>query len=87
MHIQEITNLERKEIPLSYRRLYSGEAIIAFADDRETTCPIEFALEHSPTGRVDIRVEVKGAIDYPIVPIIRKLKDHIARLDRARSLD
>lgn len=87
MKIVELRNLERKDVPLSYRRTFTADAVVEGPNSGETTQPVEFDLEQSPVGGTEIMIRVVGKSHYPVVPILRALKPHITELnDRGELL-
>ena len=85
MRIVQIKNITRKEVPIYYRRLYSGIAefeLLSKSEDR----PIDFTIEIKPTGQKDIFVTMPEPLDYPLVPLMRELKKFLIDLDDAGKL-
>ena len=80
MKIQTIKDIVRKDVPIYYRRLYTGVAVMELtqniADYR-----IDFAIEHKPTGEKEITVSFIDKIDYPLLPLNKELKNFIDALD------
>ncbi|MFW6313643.1 MAG: hypothetical protein ACOC2N_07145, partial [Spirochaetota bacterium] len=68
MEVVELTNLVRRESPLLYRRTYTATAVLLHAPAVRHSVPIEFVLEHSPIGPVQIRVKFLDVPDFPPVP-------------------
>ena len=85
MKVVEIKNVQRKDIPLHYRRVFTGNAMLEHIGGDEPS-RIEFALERQPLGKTSVRVEIKDAINYPLVPAIRVLSEHIKSLDAQGQL-
>ncbi|MFW5826613.1 MAG: hypothetical protein ACOCU4_00895 [Alkalispirochaeta sp.] len=86
MTVAEISNLERIPMAIDYRRTYRGTTIIAVGDRRLPGCRIEFTLEMSPWGTHEVNVRFIDPAEYPIVPAIKILKEHIATMDRNGEL-
>ena len=89
MTILELKNLHRKEIPLRYVSEYSGAAVFEkpdFQGSGRVERPVEFRIEHSAFGKRDIRVKLFGGLDYPLLPVLRNLKEHISDLDKRGML-
>ena len=80
MKIIEIKNMTRKEFPIYYRRFYAGIAVMELVN-RVEEIPLEFQIEHKPTGAKDIHIGFSQKIDYPLIPIQKELKKYIAELD------
>ena len=85
MQILEIKDITRKELPIYYRRLYSGTAVIELVN-KHVELPLEFQIEHKPTGEMEINLTLSGQIDYPLVPIQKELKKHVETLDSGGKL-
>jgi len=85
MKIITIKDMIRKDVPIYYRKLYTGVAVIEMnkgpADYR-----IDFTIEYKPTGNKDVSVSFIDSIDYPLIPISRELKQYISELDSAGGL-
>jgi len=85
MKIISIKDMIRKDVPIYYRKLYTGVAVIEMnkgpADYR-----IDFCIEYKPTGQKDITVSFIDAVDYPLIPINRELKQYILDLENAGGL-
>ncbi len=86
MKILELTELVRKDMPIDYRREYTGTAVLETPDRQSIRRRFSCTLEHAPTGGVSVRVSLLEAVDYPLVPLIRLLKQQIGELDRSGRL-
>ena len=80
MRIIEIKNMTRKEFPIYYRRFYNGIAVMELVNGI-VEVPLDFQIEHKPTGNTDIFIALSQKIDYPLVPIQKELKKFIGALD------
>ena len=80
MKVIEIKDMTRKEMPIYYRRFYAGTAVMELVD-KPVEFPIEFQIEHKPTGQTEIALTLGQKIDYPLVPLQRELKKYIGALD------
>ena len=85
MKIIEIKNISRKDVPIYYKRFYKGILVIQLMEEPQEI-PIEFIIEHKPTGALDITVTFSHEIDYPLVPLLKEVKNHIIELDATRIL-
>jgi hypothetical protein len=85
MEIISLENVVRKESHIYYRREFKADAIIEIMS-RKKNVPVEFVLEHKPTGGIDVSASITGDIEYPMVPLVNKLKLFIAELDKQRTL-
>lgn len=85
MKVVEIKNIIRKDVPIYYRRYYTGTAIMELVN-KPQEMPIEFQIENKPTGMTEINVNIVGELNYPLVPLIKELKNYIGELDFGRKL-
>jgi len=86
MKVHGIDQLTKKDIPLYYRNEYEGWGDIEFSADTRRQIPLEFTVEILPTGERVIDVKLKERIDYPLVPVIRALKEKIKFLEENGNL-
>jgi hypothetical protein len=80
MRIIEIKDMSRKDMPIYYRRFYSGVAVLELVN-KAIECPLEWQIEHKPTGQTEIALIMKQGVDYPLVPLQKELKKYIGSLD------
>jgi hypothetical protein len=81
MKVLELRELARREAPIHYIREYTAIAVLeAFGSRAETG--IAFTLEQKPLGPPEISLRVLDPVDWPLLPIVRALRDHLAELDR-----
>jgi hypothetical protein len=85
MRIIEVKNMVRKEFPIYYRRFYSGTTVIELVN-KPIEFPIDFQIEHKPTGQTEISLKFGEKVDYPLVPLQRELKKFINDLDSSGKL-
>ena len=80
MKIIDFKNIKRKDVPIYYRRLYSCLAVLEVIN-KPVEVHLDFQIEHKPTGQTEITITSMGAVDYPLVPLKRELKQFIGALD------
>jgi len=85
MKIISIRDMIRKDVPIYYRRLYTGVAVIEF-NVKQENFRIDFSIETKPTGQKEIIVNFIDTLDYPLIPVIRELKKYINDMDDAGGL-
>ena len=85
MKIIELKNVVRKDVPIYYRRLYTSIAVLELLN-KTSEVPLEFQIEHMPTGSIEITIISMGNVDYPLVPLKKELKNFIGVLDSAGKL-
>jgi hypothetical protein len=73
MKVVTIKDIIRKDVPIYYRLLYTGVAVIELtkgAGDYR----IDFTIEIKPTGVKEISVTFLDNLEYPLIPVIKELK-------------
>jgi len=85
MKIVTIKDMIRKDVPIYYRKLYTGVAVIDF-NAGPKNFRIDFSIEYKPTGQKDINISFIDNIDYPLVPVTKELKNYILELEAASGL-
>jgi len=80
MKVIEIRNLSRKDVPIYYRRFYSGVVVLELIN-KVIDIPLDFQIEHKPTGHTEISITSMEKVDYPLVPLKKELKRFIGSLD------
>lgn len=85
MTILDITDIIRKENFIYYRREFSAVAHIDLPG-RPCTGKIEFTIETAPTGKKEIKVRTIDPFDYPLIPLVQKLRESISSLEREGKL-
>jgi hypothetical protein len=87
MIVHELKNVERKEMLISYRRVYTVDAVMSLTGNgSETMSRIEFAVEDTALGIPEITVSILDNVEYPLIPVIRILKEHIIDLEKTGQL-
>lgn len=82
MKFSELSEIIKKDVPLHYRNEYTAKAMFNSADGKAVSKRIEFTVEMSPIGTKDIRINFVDNLDYPLVPILKVIKEEIQVLDR-----
>ena len=54
--------------------------------DQTRSIPVEFVLEHKPTGAVDVNACITIDLDYPLMPVVAMLKTFISEMDKRGAL-
>ena len=80
-----IKDMIRKDVPIYYRLLYTGVAVIEF-NQNPSDFRIDFSIEIKPTGQKEINVNFIDTLDFPLVPVVKELKQYITELDNAGGL-
>ena len=80
MKVLEIKDITSEENYIYYRRTFSAIATIQFLQ-KVIEFPFQFIVETEPTGRKQITVTITESIDYPLLPVVRALKQKITRIE------
>lgn len=81
MKILEIRDIQQEEGYIYYRKKYFSTALIEIPQ-KNIEIPIVFIIETEPTGKRNIEITINSSIDYPLLPIIKALKEKIHEYDK-----
>jgi len=76
MKVITVKDIVRKDVPIYYRLLYTGVAVIELTKDPQDF-RIDFSIEIKPTGQKEITVSFLDDIEYPLIPVVKELKTYI----------
>ena len=76
MRVITVKDIIRKDVPIYYRMLYTGVAVLELREKNESY-RIDFAIEIKPTGMKEISVSFLDDLDYPLIPVMKELKTFI----------
>ena len=76
MKVIAIKDIVRKDVPIYYRLLFTGVAVLELSKD-PADYRIDFTVEIKPTGQKEITVSFLDEVDYPLLPVIKELKNQI----------
>jgi hypothetical protein len=79
MKVVAIKDIIRKDVPIYYRLLYTGVAVIELSKGA-ANYRIDFTIEIKPTGLKDISVTFLDNLEYPLLPVIKELRVMIDRM-------
>jgi hypothetical protein len=85
MKIKQIRDIVRKDVPIYYRRLFNGVLEIEVMG-KNLERQIDFTIETLPTGMNQVSVTIAEPVDYPLVPLMKELKQFISSLDEGGGL-
>jgi len=85
MKIITLKDMIRKDVPIYYRKLYTSVAVIEL-NNKQNEYRIDFSMEIKPTGQKEFTVNFIDTVDYPLVPLVKELKQYIAELEAADGL-
>ncbi|MDR0441942.1 MAG: hypothetical protein LBH44_00885 [Treponema sp.] len=85
MKIIALKDTIRKDVPIYYRKLYTGVVVIEMSRGPENY-RIDFTIEYKPTGQKEITVSFIDKVDYPLIPLNKELKQFIDNLDSGGGL-
>jgi hypothetical protein len=85
MTVVEIKEMARKDVPIYYRRVYDGKAVIEIAGKKHIM-RINWTIETSPLGLKETSITMTDKVDYPLVPLLKEIKKKIEYLDSEGKL-
>lgn len=86
MRVLEINQLEKGEGWIYYMQRYKGNAVIEIPG-QQLDVPVSFSIEIGPLGDKKIEVDdISNAINYPVFPIMKALREYINILSKEGSL-
>jgi len=85
MRIVALKNLVRKDVPIYYRRLFSGILEIELIN-KTVESHINFTVETKPTGINEVIINEMGDVEYPLLPLRKAVINHISLLDETGGL-
>jgi hypothetical protein len=85
MKVVELRDIVRKDVPIYYRRLFSGIIVLELMN-KTAERKIDFSIETKPTGQKVIIVKLTEAVDYPLIPVVKEIKQYINKLDEDGGL-
>jgi hypothetical protein len=85
MKILQVKDIERKDVPIYYRRLFSGTLVLELLN-KNIERSMDFTIETKPTGARDIFVTLSEPVDYPLIPLMSAVKKYLNDLDDAGEL-
>jgi hypothetical protein len=80
MKILVIKDIVRKDMPIYYRRFFSGVAVLELIN-KSLERRIDFMIETTPTGAKEISLSLSDPVDYPLAPLIKELKAFVSGMD------
>jgi hypothetical protein len=85
MKITTIKDLIRKDVPIYYRRVFSGTLVIELLN-KTVESHVDFTIETKPTGLNEVLIDKMDSVDYPLLPLTKEVKKFITILDETGEL-
>ncbi len=85
MEVLELRITHSESGYIYYRISYEATAVLSFMEKTQEL-PVHFTIETSASGAKDIELTLKGEVDYPLLPIIRAIKEKILEMDKRGQL-
>lgn len=82
MKVESLSRIDRVPLAVEYRRMYRATAELSVANRSLTPTRVEFVLELSPYGFSDVSIRFLERTDFPVLPAIPLLREHVRTLDR-----
>jgi hypothetical protein len=85
MKIIAVKDIIRKDVPIYYRRLFSGTMVVELVN-KTAEGRVDFTIETKPTGLNEVIINEMEGVDYPLLPLTKELKKYISVLDESGGL-
>ena len=82
MTVLQIRDIEKKDVPLHYRNEYTGVVDFKTNISGEDSARFNCTIERGPTGAVKMSIDIVDNIDYPLLPLIKGLKEKLLELEK-----
>lgn len=86
MRLIDIDRLKIIENHIHYIKEYEASVVMMDKNARIVRNEIKFAIEYKPLGEPEIKINFLEPPDYPIDPILSKMKEKIQKLDKEGTL-
>ncbi len=86
MKVVELRELNRRNIAIHYIKEFTAIAVLQ-SKDTQTEAEIAFVLESKAVGPPEVSVRVLNPVDWPLLPVVRALRDHILELETSGRLN
>ncbi|WP_428769816.1 hypothetical protein V1L52_11515 [Treponema sp. HNW] len=81
MEVLELKITHSESGYIYYRISYEATAVLSFLG-KTKELPVHFIIETSASGAKDIELTLKDDIDYPLLPVVRGIKQKILEDDK-----
>ncbi|MFO7781851.1 MAG: hypothetical protein R6W94_09515 [Spirochaetia bacterium] len=81
MKVTRIDNIELRDSPVKYRRVYTANALLAHAGSDEEVVPIEFTVEDTADRGKVLSLRFLDTPHYPLLPAQRAVREHLEALE------
>ncbi|TVQ39898.1 MAG: hypothetical protein EA384_04835 [Spirochaetaceae bacterium] len=81
MTVVQIDDISRRDSLIHYRRQYTATAVVRHVASDGQSVPIAFTIEQSATETPAVSVDIRGPLDYPVIPATHVLREYILKLD------
>ena len=86
MRVAEIKSISKEEGYIYYINRYKATAVIEYLS-KETSFPFSFYVEINPLGMRSYHVnDIPRTLDYPLLPVMKALKEYVIKMDKNREL-
>jgi hypothetical protein len=85
MKVLELRELSKRDAPIHYLKEFTAVAVLESQQGR-TEADIAFTLEHKALGPPEVTVRLMDPVDWPLLPVVRALRDHICELEKLGRL-
>jgi len=86
MKVLELRELSKRDLPIYYIREYTAVASLETPGGGRHDAAIAFTLEKKALGPTEISVQVLDHVDWPLLSVIKALRESVALLDQEGKL-
>ena len=85
MEVLQLKDIVKKDMAIDYRRVYTAKAVLDMSG-KQVEKKVEMALEHTPLGEVGIKITMLEDIDYPLLPVLKKITEKTRILQKEGTI-
>jgi len=86
MKVLELRDLSKRDFPIYYIREYTAVASFETPGGGRRDAAIAFTLEKKAVGPPEISVQILDRVDWPLLSVIKALRERVALLDQEGRL-
>ncbi|MFP4373491.1 MAG: hypothetical protein ACLFPO_04115 [Spirochaetaceae bacterium] len=80
MNVTRIENIELRDSPVKYRRVYTARAVLSHVGSDEEAVSIEFTVEDTADRGALLSLRLLETPHYPLLPARRAVRAHLEAL-------
>jgi hypothetical protein len=85
MKVVELKDLHRRNTAVDYIKELTAVAVMEWKGHRDEA-DVTITLEHKPIGPPEVRVKLLDSVDWPLMPVLKAIREEIAQLESQGKL-